>query len=316
MPTTSSPLPRALAAWLSGLLLLSSPALAQTAPDSVAEPPPKPSPAPYSVPWQLRPATAATVVRWDTALALMEGADGARGTTVASMLLASYKLGQFAPLVRVGLVQHSPPGGGEQGRSLLNPVLGGSYLLPLNETMRLTFFLGLTVPVGTGGGNSPDAATAAANRAGILARSAMDNAMFAVNDFTVFPGVGFAYVANGLSLQAEATVLRLTRVRGEEVQADASRTNFTSGLSAGYFVLPALSLAAELRYQRWLSTPTAVANDPSLRHTLTAAGGARFHHKLPGGTWLRPGLAYARGLNGPMDQQKYNILQVDIVAAF
>jgi hypothetical protein len=316
MRTSCRLVPRTLAAWLSGLLLLSSPVLAQSAPAPEAEPPPSSSPAPYSVPWQLRPAAAATVVRWDTALAFMEGADGSRGTTVASMLLGSYKLGQFAPLVRVGLVNHSPPGGGAQGRSLLNPVLGGSYLLPMGETMRLTLFLGLTAPVGTGGGNTPDAAVAAANRAGILARSAMDNAMFAVNDFTVFPGVGFAYVAHGLSLQAEATVLQLTRVRGEDVQVDASRTNFTSGLSAGYFVLPTLSLATELRYQRWLSTPTAVADDPSLRHTLTVAGGARLHLELPQGPWLRPGLAYARGLNGPMARQKYNILQLDVVAAF
>src|SRR6187397_977069 len=58
-----------------------------------AEPAPAPPPPPYSIPWQLRPAAAATVVRSDTAMAFYENpATGESGTTVASMLLGSYKI--------------------------------------------------------------------------------------------------------------------------------------------------------------------------------------------------------------------------------
>src|SRR5690606_5383056 len=102
----------------------------------------------------------------------------------------------------------------------------------------------------------------AAAGSGIYARSAMDNAMFAVNYLTFFPGLGIAYVADGLTVQAEATVLSLHRARGgESAEPDEHRVNFTSGVHVGYFVLESLSLGADLRYQRWLSTPSAVEAD-------------------------------------------------------
>ena len=46
------------------------------------------------------------------------------------------------------------------------------------------------------------------------------------------------------------------RVRGESVNPDAAITNATVGFHAVYFVLDSLSLAADLRYQWFLSTPT------------------------------------------------------------
>ena len=70
-----------------------SPEPAEPAPvEPTAEtPPPKPKPAPYSLPWQLRPAGAANVVRSDTAFALMKSpANGNGGATIATMLLGSY----------------------------------------------------------------------------------------------------------------------------------------------------------------------------------------------------------------------------------
>ncbi len=267
----------------------------------------------YSVPWQLRPSAALNVVRTDTAFAFYE-AGGEDATSIASLLLASWKVTpQFAPLVRVGVVHDTA--GPESGTSFVNPVVGGTYQLQLNPEMRLALFLGLTVPVGMGGGDSPDANTLRAARSGVLARSAMDNAMFAVNDFTVFPGVGFTWIKGRFSVSAEATVLQLTRVRGEAVQADASRTNFTTGLHLGAFVIPELSLGAELRYQRWLSTPVAVAANAALRDTLTVAAGPRAHLKVAGIT-LRPGLAFAMGLDDPMDAQRYRIVQLDVPIAF
>jgi hypothetical protein len=273
------------------------------------------SPAPYSLPWQLRPTAAINVVRSDTALALSQPVDGGQGVTVASMLLASYKVTpQFAPFVRLGVVRNNPAAG-PSASSFVNPALGGTYALPLTDSLRLALFLGLTLPVGMSGGNEPDASVAAATRSGVMARSAMDNAMFAVNDFTVFPGVGLSYTSGGFTAQVEATVLQLTRVRGEAVQPDRSKTNFTSGLHLGYFVLPVMSLGGEVRYQRWLSTPASVTS-PELRDNLTVAIGPRFHIKLEGGPTLRPGLAYAFALDAPMSKLKYSIVQLDIPVAF
>lgn len=271
--------------------------------------------APYSLPWQLRPTAAVNVVRSDTALAFSSPEGVGDSTTTASMLLASYKVTpHFSPMVRVGFV-HNAPGTGASGASLINPVLGGTYSIDLSESLRMGLFLGLTLPVGRGGGNTPEAATAAAARSGILARSAMDNAMFAVNDFTVFPGVGLSYTSGGFTAQVEATVLQLTRVRGEAVQADKSRTNFTSGLHLGYFPHPTVSVGGELRYQRWLSTPTTVTSE-ELRDNLTAAVGPRFHLKLSDSVVMRPGLSYAMGLDAPMSKLKYSIVQLDVPILF
>lgn len=268
----------------------------------------------YSLPWQLRPTAASNVVRSDTAFAFYEGADGANGFTTASMLFASYKvIPSLAPFVRLALVQNSL--GDSSGVTLVNPAFGATWSQQLNDDFRLALFLGLTAPIGMGGGNSPDPVDAATTRAGVFARSSMDNAMFAVNDFTVFPGVGLSWNRGPVTAQVEATVFQLTRVRGEEVQKDASRTNFTSGLHLGWFPHPVVSIGAELRYQRWLSTPVAVEANPELRDTLTVAAGPRLHLKA-GGLTFRPGVALALPLDDPMRKQDYTIVQLDIPVAF
>lgn len=300
-----------------------APAAEPPPPDTAAAP--APPPPPYSLPWQLRPVAVANVVRSDTAIAFYEPPmAGESGTTVASMLLASYKVTpELAPLLRLGIVSNSPPGDTiDSALNFLNPVIGATYSLKLSPDLKLAPFLGVTVPIGGGGGDMPDPANAAANGAGIAARSAMDNAMFAVNYLTIFPGVGFAYVNHGFTAQVELTLLQLIRVRGKNnpANADGGRTNFTAGLHVGYFFIPQLSAGVELRHQRWLSTPSTIkANamrtqemEDALRDTTTFALGIRGHIKLSDTMWLRPGISYARAIDDPMDASKYDIVQLDI----
>jgi hypothetical protein len=294
-------------------LTLPAAALAQPA----GPPGPPPSAArqhPYSVPWQLRPAAAITVLRSDTTVALYEDAASRGGTTVATTLLASYRLTpRLSPLVRLGFVSNSPPTG-DAGVSLVNPVLGATYVQPLGSDLRLALFLGAALPLGMGGGDAPNSSTTAA-ASGINARSAMDNAMFAVNYLTFFPGASIAYVRGGLTVQFEATLLELIRVRGENVDRDEARTNLTLGLHLGYFLVPQLSVGLEARYQVWLSTPSFVAATPARRDTLTVAAGPRAHFRV-GSAWFRPGVAYARGLDDPMSGLNYHIVQLDLPVIF
>lgn len=317
-----------LLASLCAVLVTALPLLAgaQDPPASPAPPPAAPPP-PYSLPWQLRPAGVATVVRSDTAIALYspDGVDSG-GSTIATTLLGSYKLTpEIAPMVRLGFVSASPPEiagvQADSGAGFLNPIVGGTYLFVLSPNLKLAAFLGLSVPIGSGGGNDPDAASRAAMLAGIPARSAMDNAMFAMNYFTVFPGVDFAFVKGGFTAQAEVTFLQLLRVRGDEVDKDASRTNMTMGLHVGYFIVPMLSVGADLRYQRWLANHTLTSlpdDDPKTAgiDTATFAVGARLHLKLSETMWLRPGLAYARGIDDPMADANTNIVQIDLPLSF
>jgi hypothetical protein len=143
----------------------------------------------------------------------------------------------------------------------------------------------------------------------------MDNAMFAVNYFTGIAGMGLGYVAQGFTAQLEATVLQLFRVRGPDTQ-DARRTNFTAGLHLGYAPAKVLSLGGELRYQRWLTDVAPVRADLTARETVTFAVGPRFHFKVNGKNWIRPGLSYARALDAPLKNSSYHMVQLDVPFVF
>jgi hypothetical protein len=313
------------------------PAPLDEAPPPEAAPPSKPKPPPYSLPWQLRPAAPGNVIRSDTSIGFYRIKTKRGGTNTTSMLLASYKvIPSLAPLVRLGITSNAPPTDKSARTDFLNPVVGALFGPKLDPTLKLGLFLGFALPFGTGGGDKPHVASAAALATGIATRSAMDNAMFAHNYFTVFPGVGFAYTASGFTAQVEATVLQLMKTRGPDqvtlasgakAPADKSNTNFTTGLHLGYFVIPQLSFGAELRHQRWLSTPLAVKNDKTgtLRDNTTAAIGPRVHIKLGESTWLRPGVSYSFPLDNPMangpthkapGNAHYKIFQIDVPFVF
>ncbi|RYZ06273.1 MAG: hypothetical protein EOO73_16530 [Myxococcales bacterium] len=296
----------------------------------------KPKPPPYSLPWQLRPVVAASVVRSDTAWAFFKDAAGKEsGASVASMLLFSYKVtDSLAPMVRLGVASMRPPRNYmvnmkdvDSATNFLNPVLGATYALKPAKPLRLAFFLGVTLPIGSGGGDDAELNSIQANSPfGIRTRSAMDNAMFSPNDFTILPGVDFAYVSNGFTVQVEATLLQLMRVKGGGGAApknpDSSKTNLTMGLHVGYFFIPQLSVGAELRHQRFVSTPTAVKNDEAsaapigLRDQTTWAIGPRAHFKLGESVWFRPGIAFSMPIDDPMSKFEYKVVQLDLPVAF
>ncbi|MDZ4804614.1 MAG: hypothetical protein SGI90_07140 [Candidatus Eisenbacteria bacterium] len=270
------------------------------------------APAPYSTPWQLRPAAPARVLRLDTSLASYQNADGANGTTLVPILLASVRVGKSAAVLgRIGLVQNDPPVG-ESVTVPTNLVLGGMYAPRVGGDWRMGLYLLTALPTAGGGGNDPDPADAIAIRSGVPARSAMDNAMFAANDFVLFPGIDLAWVRGGWTVQGEITILELWRIRGDEVQADVRKTNFTTGLHVGCFPAKSVSLGGELRYQRWLSTPAAVKANPHSRDTATVAFGSRFHLKTSQTSWFRPGLSVTVPLDKTMTDADYLILQVDL----
>jgi hypothetical protein len=284
--------------------------------------------APYSVPWQLRPIVAPTVIRAESSFAFYEDRGGAGGTTMASLVTAGYRIPGTGPpnaglavVARGAFVTDDPPPGNATrgGATFVNPLAGVTYAMKFAGGLRLNAFLGASVPVGGGGGNSPDDGSLNSRVKGQSARGQLENAMFAVNDFTVIPGIGVAYVKDGLTVQVEATLLHLMRVRGEAAQPEAIKTNMTSGVHVGYFLLPELSLGAELRYQRWLNAPFAVEKDATgaTRDTLTVAVGPRVHIEL-GDLRFRPGVSYQRGLDKPLASAtpNYHIVQLDLPLFF
>jgi hypothetical protein len=276
-----------------------------------------PPPAPYSLPWLLRPVTPASVLRLDQTLAFLEdSASGNGGATYVTSLIATLRASpNWVPIFRQTFIHNQPPTAANGPASAFsNPLLGVNYLRPLGGSWRVAGFFASTLPVGSGGGDAPDPDRSAAQTAAIPARSSMDNALFAVNYWTLIGGLGAARITRRLSLQAEVTVLQLFRARGPESQ-DGARTNFTAGLHAGHFFAPSVSLGAELRLQRWLTNAAPARNDPSAREQLTIGAGPRFHFKL-GRRFLRPGLSYTRAFDDPMKRQGYDVLQLDVPLAF
>jgi hypothetical protein len=310
--------------WVGGLSVANA---AEAVPELTAAatpvaPPAAPKP-PYSVPWQLRPAAALTVLRSDTSVAFYDAKDAAMedksGSSIATTFLASYKIAPtLAPVLRLAMVQNATPNVGGMAEkpdatSFVNPLLGLTYAKNIG-VYKVAAFGAVTIPIGQGGGDTPKPGNATAASAGIPARSAMDNAMFAVNYFTMIAGGDVAYVANKVTLQAELTLLELIKARGPDTQDD-KRTNLTAGLHAGYFLAPMISLGAEVRYQRWLTDAAPVKANSKARESVTVAFGPRFHFKV-GDHWLRPGISYSRYLDEPFSKSHYQMLQVDVPFVF
>jgi hypothetical protein len=280
-------------------------------------PPPLPPPPPYALPMQLRPATVGDVIRSDTSIAHYD-TNGAGATTVATTLAATVRITpSLAPLFRIAAIHDLPAAGGGASASS-NPLVGLVWAPPVRAPFKTSLLAAVTIPIGSGGGDMPDPARAAAIKDAVLARSAMDNALFAVDDVAAIAGADAAWVRGGLTVQAEATLFQLTRVRGAAMEADGHRTNSTAGMFVGWSATRTWSIAGELRYQRWLSTPAPVAADKTgaSRDNLTAAVGVRARIDLGGGRALRPGVSYARGIDDPMSARGYQIVQIDLPLSF
>lgn len=282
---------------------------APTAPDAPAKPPPPR----YSMPWLMRPVAAANVVRADMVFAFSNARD-----TQPILFLGSVKVRpNLAVIARFGFIRNTPVNG-ESTTAFVNPALGALYAVPINPNFKASFFAGTTLPIGQGGGNSPNAARRAANLpGGIFGRASVDNALFQINYMTPIVGADIAYVGHDLTLQLEATVLELIRVRGEAVDKDAAKTNLVFALHGGYFLLPQLSVGVELRYQYWASNPAIEKmNNPDLIDNWTLGFGPRGHIKLNEKMWLRPGVSLTLGLDLPTGFAgtglEYKIVQVDV----
>ncbi len=187
------------------------------------------------------------------------------------------------------------------------------------------------MPIGQGGGDNPDTGEAAAVAAGNLARGRYDGStMFSPNDVAPFVGGDLAWVAHGLTLQAEVTVFALFRVRGDGTNPatgkpwdpDEAKASIDLAFHAGYFIILELSVQLEVRDQTFLSTPAAVSAGNISRSWVTLGGGVRGHFKIGPKDWFRPGLAYFQPLNDAIYKptlhtaSSYHIVVLDLPFSF
>lgn len=265
----------------------------------------------YSLPWNLRPAIAPNLVRMDVAMAF-----SSVGLNTATIVTAGAKPFTAVPDLglygRAGVVTYGPDASSGHA-TVVNPLLYALWTPQVTAGVRVPLFVGVTVPVGTGSDASPLQRSTFGS--GVYTRQAMDNALFAANYLTVTAGAGIMWMGHGVTAQAEVTVLQLTRVWGESVERDASRTNLTSGVHVGYQLLPWLTVSAEAHYQRWLSTPDAVARNDVMRSQFTVGGGVRGNIPV-GAVLLRPGVAFFTPVDGAMGAADQRVLQLDLAAGW
>lgn len=265
----------------------------------------------YSLPWQLRPLAIGNLARLEGAAAVFNDTQGNLDVAVATVLAGSYQLTrEWAPMIRLGFVGNDAPGAALDGKSFANPVVGATYTRAVGS-YELGFFGATTLPVGTGGGDDPNARAAKTNAASMVARPA-DSAMFAVDYLTAIVGADLAYVKHGLTVQVEATFLQFVRVRGSG--ADQLRTQAAAGLHLGYFIGSHFSLSGDVSYQRWLAH-AATAN------ALGLAVGPRAHFGLGRQASVRPGISFVRGLDSrgfdaPLLTAQTTAVQIDLPVTF
>ena len=281
-----------------------------------AAPYPVAKPAPYAAPFGLRGIIPVTAIRAETAYGVSFGTS----STVVQYLTASYAVvPQFSVLARWGWVDFFPE---EKvaSNAFTNATVAGLWGTKIGNAVRVAATLGSGLPVGQGGGDSPNAGQAAAIAAGNLARSRFEGVTtFSPNDVAPFIGGDLAWVHGGLTLQAEATFFEVFRVRGEKADPDSMKTVLTMGGHAGYFLIPQISIGAELRETIFLSTPAAVGAGKTSRGWATVGVGPRWHIRLGRKAWLRPGLAFIQPLNDTAPGSpagSYHIFQLDVPVVF
>lgn len=260
-----------------------------------------------SLPTQLRPLITDNFVRADSTIAVFDDANANVDISETTALSASYRLtDRWAPSIRLAFGGNNAPGAVLDGSSFANPMIGATYMRSSGER-RLAFLAATTLPIGTGGGDSPDLRAAKTNEASITARPA-DDVMFEVDYLTEIVGLDVAYTTRHLTVQAEAQLQQSIRVRGD---GDSARTRAVLGAHLGTFLGSHVSLGADVLYQRSLS------DDLS---RLMVSGGVRTHFRA-GATSVHPGLSYTRGLGATqhgdmMLTNRTNAVALDLAVLF
>jgi hypothetical protein len=267
------------------------------------------------LPFGLRGAVAATTVRAETAY----GWNAGQSSTVVQYLAASYApLANLSLAVRGGWVAYIPEKG-DASTAFTNVALSGMWAESIEPSVKVAGVLGVGLPVGQGGGDSPDPGQAAAIAAGNLARSRFEGlTMFRPNNLTPFLGGDVAWVRGGVTLQAEATLFQGFRVRGAQSDPDSAITNLTMGAHAGYAIVPELSVVLEVRNQTFLSTPASVDAGKMSRTWTTVGGGPRGNFRVARDVFLRPAIGYFQPLNDPspmISAGSYHVFLVDVLLA-
>ena len=263
------------------------------------------SPTPYALPFLLRGTNPANSLRIEGTYSSYETSpNDENGFIHIYTLSASKKLSpSLAIYSKIAVAHINPNGQYENSIIYSNPLIGVLNNAQLAENFKFSMSLGVTAPIGSGGGNDANSSVRTANGIAQLSRSAMENSLYASNYIAIIPGVDFTYLRNDFQIQFESTLFQLLRVNGERLDKDKYRTNVTIGLGAGYHANAQLSLLSELRYQRWINNDTVEKSTSPAIDNLSLGIGPRFTFKLSKIT-LKPAISYTQSIYGTLSNSK------------
>ena len=270
----------------------------------------------YSLPFQLRSAAPKTGVRLDTIVAPyeFEGSHALEAVVLASTQIRL--LEHLFVTARWGFDDNRIGNGARNRTGITNPSFGVSVPVALGPMFRFAASTSIAIPISTGGGENPDPDAVLLQRQAALARAAMENGTFLLNEVAVPTGLSLAFITGGFTAQIDWTVISSGRVKGPANGHDGARINTTMGAFLGYYVIPELSLGTEFRYQYFIIAPAAVSNGMQSRENMSAGLGARLDLELSDTMRARPGICYSVGLAGQLAEQSFKMVQFDIPIVF
>jgi hypothetical protein len=229
-------------------------------------------------------------------------------STLLTVLSAAYQLTPaISTFGRIGTAANASSDVGS-ATDVANPAVGLNLQLDVGKHVKVGGTSGVTIPIGTGAG---DSASAGAFRAWT---NSVDwgGAMFAVDHLDIFDGVRAAYVLDSLTVSFESILHALIRVRGavsDPIGSEATVTGTT--LAVAYAFFPQLTLSTSLSETRFLNTPLYIQQSPESRVEYFFSAGASTTMKI-GSFEVDPGLVYARALDMPLTAQNFQVVELDL----
>jgi hypothetical protein len=196
-------------------------------------------------------------------------------------------------------------GGPADAWGFANPQLAVDLAYVLGP-LQLDGIAGITLPVGSGGGDHADPVTLAA----MLAGTDWGGPMFAPDHMDFFGGLKLAAPVGRFRLLGRATLHDAERVRGDAIDQVGPRVTFLfSGARASY-LREGITVFAEFLDTYILNTPHFVEMDARARQSQYLGAGITISHRSLHG--VSPTLRYVRGIDPRKDAVNFQVIELTL----
>ncbi len=188
--------------------------------------------------------------RWRVSATTVSGSHfdpttGLRSPVLAGKLAARWSLGQRAWMAVGGALVRDQLA--DRGVTVGNPSLTAGTAVRTTAHTSLAPQLAIALPLGQGGGNTPDPGIAINNAGG---RACGNGQLFDPNYVGAAGSVSLSFEAAHVSVVVTPVVMGSARVRGEQASAAAYKLSVSPRVHVGYRALGSLELFAESLYTR------------------------------------------------------------------